>query len=90
MRGGRKQGAADQRAGVNGSGGAESWEDRGREDEKWQDCPAFDPSLSDAPFSVSTETTWGTPGEAVCLFISAQGEGHRPPIGGCQPHSRPH
>lgn len=36
---------------------------------------SFDPSLSDAPFNVLTETTWGTPREAVCLFISALGGG---------------
>lgn len=54
------------------------------------DSLSFDPSLSDAPFSVLTETTWGTPGEAMCLFISARGEGYHSAIDGCQPHSPPH
>lgn len=53
----------------------DSWEDWGREDERWLDGLSFDPSLSDAPFNVLTETTWGTPREAVCLFISARGGG---------------
>lgn len=35
---------------------------------------SFDPSLSDASFSQRTRTTWGTPGEALCLFIGAQRE----------------
>lgn len=68
----------------------DSWEDWGREDERWLDGLSFDPSLSDAPFNVLTETTWGTPREAVCLFISARGEGYHSSIEGCQPRSPPH
>lgn len=69
---GAKREKVDQRAGESGSGGEGSWEDGGREDEQWVDSLSFDPSLSDAPFNVLTETTWGTSGEAVCLFISAR------------------
>lgn len=37
-----------------------SWEGGGRrEDERWLDGLSFDPSLSDAPLSALTETTWG-------------------------------
>lgn len=53
----------------------EIWKDWGREDERWLCGCSFDPSLSDAPFNVLTETTWGTPREVVCLFISARGRG---------------
>lgn len=56
----------------------ESWWDGGGEDERWVDSVSFDPSLSDAPFNLLTETTWGTQGEAVCLFISARGGGVSP------------
>lgn len=52
----------------------EIWKDW-REDERWPSDCSFDPSLSDALFNVLTETTWGTPREVVCLFISAQGRG---------------
>ena len=52
---------------LGGGGGA-----RGGEDEQWADGLSFYPSLSDAPFNVLTETTWGTPREAVCLFISVR------------------
>lgn len=69
---GAKREKVDQRVRENGSGGEASWEYGGREDEQWGDSLSFDPSLSDAPFNVLTETTWGTPGEAVCLFISAR------------------
>lgn len=51
------------------------WTDWGREDERWPRGRSFDPSLSDAPFNVLTETTWGTPREVVCLFIRARGRG---------------
>lgn len=90
MRGGLNAKKANQRVGENGSGGEDGWEDAGREDERWVDGLSFDPSLSDAPFNVLTETTWGTSGEAVCLFISAGGEGYHSAIDGCQPHSPPH
>lgn len=68
----------DKRAGENGNGREDSCEGGGREDEQWRDSLSFDPSLSDAPFSVLTETTWGTPMEAVSLFISARGRGFTP------------
>lgn len=78
---GVKQEKADQRVGENRSGGEDSWEDAGREDERWVDSLSFDPSLSDAPFNVLSETTWGTLGEAVCLFISTS-------VGGVSPSYR--
>lgn len=62
----------------------------GREDERWVDGLSFYPSLSDAPFRVVTETTWGTLREAVCLFISAQGEGYHFSMDGCQRHGSTH
>lgn len=64
---GAKREKVDQRAAESASGGEDRWED-GREDEQWLDGLSFDPSLSDAPFSVLTETTWGTPGEAVFVY----------------------
>lgn len=88
---GAKQEKVDQRVGEKRSGGEGSEEDKGgREDERWVDALSFDPSLSDAPFNVLTETTWGTPMEAVCLLISTRGEGYHLAIDGCQPPSPPH
>lgn len=65
---GAKREKVDQRAAENGSGAEDSWEDGGREDERWLTGLSFDPSLSDAPFNVLTETTWGTPREAVFVY----------------------
>lgn len=45
------------------------------EEKSGHDGLSFDPSLSDAPFNVLTETTWGTLREVVCLFIRARGRG---------------
>ncbi len=67
MTGGAKRKKVDQRVEENGSRKEDGWEDAVREDERWVDGLSFDPSLSDAPFNVLTETTWGTPGEAVCF-----------------------
>lgn len=76
---GAKRKEVDQRVEENGRRGEASMEDGRREDEQWGDSLSFDPSLSDAPFNVLTETTWGTPGEAVYLFISAwRGRGITP------------
>lgn len=88
MRGGVKERMAAQRAGEDGGGWLGG--PGGREDERWLDALSFDPSLTDTPFNVLTETTWGTPREAACLFISARGEGYHSPIEGRRPHSLPH
>lgn len=53
----------------------EIWKDWRKGDERWPYGCSFDPSLSVAPFNVLTETTWGTPREVECLFISARGRG---------------
>lgn len=47
---------------------------RGRGDERWADGLSFDPSLSDAPFNLLTETTWGGWGRLrVCLLAPGGG-----------------
>lgn len=46
-----------------------------RGDEKWADSLSFDPSLSEVPFNVSTETTWGPGREGGCVFVYQHGGG---------------
>lgn len=70
--GGIQRKMVDQRAGENGGADLDRLEKRG-----WAITygRSFDPSPSDAPFNVLTETTWGTPWEVVCWFISVRGRG---------------